>query len=108
MSKTQALHGKQGAATLIVLMASVGWVSWILMCTIYGSSKSPWTFAPDFLVLIWVLGFLVSPAVTIYLAWAISRDEGERYTIGYSAVIMYGCSPWIFLLGSALSSLVLQ
>jgi hypothetical protein len=94
MTSAYQISGRQGAAALVTVGASFVWVAEILRWTIY-NGKVPGSHMPDWMTTIWMLCLLGTPIVSVFLALIIGLDQRERFTSGFSAAIMYGCSPGI-------------
>ena len=98
MPQIETISGKQGAAAFIVLMASFAWVGAVLNHTTY-NGKWAGEHAPDWFAVAWMFCLFVSPMVSLMLALIIGVDRRERFTSGFVAAMIYGCSPLPFYIG---------
>lgn len=78
-------------------MASVVWIAEIVRWTIY-YGKVPGSYMPDWMATTWVICLLGSPIVSLILAIIIGLDRRERFTPGFGAAVVIGCSPVILFL----------
>jgi len=92
MTSAHPISGRQGAAVLVAVIASIVWIAEILRWTIY-DGKVPGSYMPDWMAATWILCLLGSPIVSLILALIIGLDRRERFTPGFTAAIVYGCSP---------------
>jgi len=75
-------------------MASIVWICEILRWTLY-YGKVPGSHMPDWMAAGWMLCLLGSPIVSVVLALIIGFDRHERFTPGFAAAVVYGCSPML-------------
>lgn len=97
ISPKPMVSGKLGGALLVIVLASIVWITEVLRWTVY-DGKVPGSYMPDWLGIIWIYCLLISPSVSLILVMIIGFDKKESFTSGFLSAVIFGCSPLLVVI----------